>query len=71
MIAAMTRRERDALRRERVWLSLPTGVVHPGVVIWRAYGLVRVMYWDIRDDRNHYALLFRPSADVLTPREEP
>ena len=66
---ALTRKERDALMRERVWLLIG-GVAHEGVVLWRRLGLVRVLYWPT-SLRQCSVILLRPSADVLIPRDAP
>ena len=55
-------------RREQVWITIASGVMYPGVVIWRGFGFVRVLFWD--DDNEHYRVtLFLPSADWLMPRK--
>ena len=55
-------------RREAVWITIASGVMYPGVVLWRRFGFVKVLFWD--DDDEHYrATLFLPGADWLMPRK--
>ncbi len=56
-----------AEKRETVWVNVHPGEVLPGVVIWRRFGFVRVLYWD--DCGEHFRItLFRPSITFLSPR---
>lgn len=57
------------LLRERVWLSLFPGTVFPGVVLWRRWGVVRVLYWE--GDASYQKILLWPSRGLLHPRSAP
>lgn len=53
--------------REQVWFVPVPGVGYPGVVLWRRFGFVKVLYWD--NDNEHYRItLFLPSANVMPSR---
>jgi len=57
----------EGIPREQVWFSPLPVAAYPGVVIWRRFGFVRVLYWDT--DGEHYrTTLFLPSKDLLFPR---
>lgn len=59
-------RSADVERRECIWLSPCPGVAYPGVVLWRRFGFVKVLYWV--EERQDTTVLFMPSKDVLIPR---
>jgi len=53
-------------RREQVWITTSSGMVCPGIVLWRRLGFVKVLYWD--NDVYYRKTLFLPSNDYLFPR---
>lgn len=54
-------------KREQVWVTVYPGVVYPGIVIWRRFGFVRVLYWD-SDGEHHQITLFLPRKSRLFRR---
>ncbi len=58
-------------RRELIWLSprpgvAYPGVAYPGVVLWRRWGIVKVLCWD--RTRQWTSILLWPSEERLLSR---